>query len=363
MHVTQLDIQNFRSFSYAQIVFGPNVNLLLGANASGKTSVLEAIAFFAYGRSLRARQDKEAIAFDQIEARLRVQVARASGTADLTMKLTHQGKQVAVNRVAKKSLSDFLGHLYVVTFTPDDLEIVKAGPEDRRRFVNVSMAQYIPDYMTQLGAYNRLLAERNQLLKTKQLQTLDLWDEHLAQAGSLLVNARRQFCEQLRSRFDAQYRTLTPLAEQVDLEYRTDGSGVTPQEISRSLHLALTKSRTQDTQRGFTSVGPHRDDLLLTLAGRVASRFGSQGQQRSMVLALKLAVVDMIRAHTGEWPVILLDDVLSELDPNRQAALLSLLSQTQSVITSTHWPELPVQQTTQIFRVSHGILQSVSSPH
>jgi len=149
----------------------------------------------------------------------------------------------------------------------------------------------------------------------------------------------------------------------VDLEYRTDGSGVTPQEISRSLHLALTKSRTQDTQRGFTSVGPHRDDLLLTLAGRVASRFGSQGQQRSMVLALKLAVVDMIRAHTGEWPVILLDDVLSELDPNRQAALLSLLSQTQSVITSTHWPELPLQQTTQIFRVSHGILQSVSSPH
>lgn len=359
MFVRQLDIQNFRTFSYAQLQLSPGINVMIGENATGKTTILEALSFFAFGRSFRAAQDKDLIQFGQTETRLRVVLDPASQVTELAAKISPRGKQVTVNRVTKRSLSEFLGHLYCVAFTPDDLAIVKEGPEERRRFLNFSMAQYIHGYIRDLHLYTQLLEKRNQLLKMRQTDTLAIWDMQLCEVAAKVVFARKNFCQRLAQHFSDQYGLLAGETESATLHYATDAEASVVEQIAQQLRESLQRALVRDSQRGFTSVGPHRDDLKITLQDRPAARFASQGQQRSLVLALKLAVVHMIFAETGTYPVLLLDDVLSELDLSRQQHLLSLLQSTQTVITTTHHHDA-MQSGAKVFRVSHGIMQELT---
>lgn len=359
MYVKQLDVQSFRTFEYGQVQFSPEINVIFGDNGAGKTTILEALSFFAFGRSFRATQDKDVIQFGQTESRLRVVLEEARRPTELSAKITQRGKQVAVNRVAKKSLSEFLGHLYCVTFTPDDLAIVKEGPDQRRRFLNLSMAQYIPGYIKDLHLYNQLLDKRNQLLKAKQTDALPVWDAQMCEVAARVVSARRVFCAKLSEYCAAQYTSLSKGAEVLTIHYATETDAEAVSDIADQLQKALVRAEQRDSLRGFTSVGPHRDDLRLLLEDQSAARYSSQGQQRTIVLALKLAVVDMMVSETGVYPILLLDDVFSELDASRQEHLLSLLTRTQTVITATHAQDA-LPRATKAFRVTHGIMQEMT---
>lgn len=362
MMIRQLDMQNFRTYPYASICFTDRLNIIVGNNAEGKTSVLEALALFAYGRSLRAKQDKDTIRFSTSEARLRITLQRDEKQIEMAMKITEQGKQVTINRVPKKNLSEFLGHVYTVTFTPDDLQIIKEGPDVRRHFLTMSMAQYMPDLINHLHAYNQLLTQRNQLMKMRQLDTLDIWDQKMSVEGAHITFLRKKFIEQL-SQFSAErYHNLThssvQSSEQLHIVYKASCNGHTVEEFTEKLYDALQRSIPTDLQRGFTTVGPHRDDLQILIGDRLAVRFASQGQQRTAVLSLKLALVDLIHSATGQYPVLLLDDVLSELDTVRQEHLFSLLDKTQTILTAAHIERLKdlAIPPSKVFRVSHGII-------
>ena len=358
MKVSRLDMQYLRSYEFAQVVFDDHLNIVYGRNAQGKTTILEALALFAYGRSPRARFDREVIQFGRDESRLRALCLSQQGTSDLAIKLTAKGKQVMVNRVPKKSLSEFLGHFYAVYFSPDDLQIVKGGPEERRKFVNLGLAQIQPSFLQDLQQYNQLLNQRNRLLKMRQVSALDVWDEQMSQAGARIIAARYEFIQRLREQASLHYQTLSEHNDHLTIQYLTCCNDQSTADMTQTLLALLHNARSQDLARGFTTVGPHRDDLSIFLDHNRADRFASQGQQRSIVLALKLALVDCIYEKTQEYPVLLLDDVLSELDEARQSHLLQLVAHTQTILTTTHLSQVPpnLEVPYKVFRTAHGIL-------
>ncbi len=358
MKVNRLDVQNVRSYSFTQVEFGDNLNILYGRNAQGKTSILEALALFSYGRSPRAHFDREVISWGQEESRLRALCSGLQGTIDLAMKVTSKGKLVMVNRVTKKSLSEFLGHFYAVYFSPDDLQIVKGGPEDRRKFINLGLSQIQPSFLQDLQLYNHLLNQRNRLLKMRQPLALDVFDEQMSQAGARLIMARRQFIARLCELSAQHDDIISEKQDQLKIDYVTCTEDGKLEEIEQSLQDSWHQTREKDLQKGFTTIGPHRDDMNILLANQRADRFGSQGQQRSIVLSLKVALVDLIREKTGEYPVLLLDDVLSELDPIRQEHLVQIVSRTQTILTTTHPDQVPstLSVPRKVFETAHGIL-------
>ncbi len=358
MKVKRLDVQNVRSYSFTQVEFGENLNIIYGRNAQGKTTILESLALFSYGRSPRAHLDREVISFGQEESRLRVLCSGLQGTTDLAMKVTGKGKHVMVNRVTKKSLSEFLGHFYAVYFSPDDLQIVKGGPEDRRRFVNLGLSQIQPSFLQDLQLYNHLLNQRNRLLKMRQSLALDVFDEQMSQAGARLITARRQFVARLCELSAQHDDIISETQDQLKIAYITCAEDGGLEEIAENLQHSWHQARDKDLQKGFTTIGPHRDDMSILLANQRADRFGSQGQQRSIVLSLKIALVDHIREKTGEYPVLLLDDVLSELDEVRQQHLLQLIGRTQTILTTTHPDQVPstLSVPRKVFETAHGIL-------
>lgn len=358
MKVNRLDVQSIRSYSFTQIEFGENLNILYGRNAQGKTTILEALALFSYGRSPRAHSDRELISFGQEESQLRALCSGLRGTMDLAMKLTDKGKLVMVNRVTKKSLSEFLGHFYAVYFSPDDLQIVKGGPEDRRRFINLGLSQIQPSFLQDLQLYNHLLNQRNRLLKMRQSSALEVFDEQMSQAGARLITARRYFIARLCELATQHDDVMSEKNDQLKINYVTCAIDETIEEISLNLQRSWYGARDKDLQKGYTTIGPHRDDMAILLADQRADRYGSQGQQRSIVLSLKLALVDHIHEKTGEYPVLLLDDVLSELDRSRQHHLLQLVARTQTILTTTHPDQVPstLSVPRKVFETTHGII-------
>ena len=357
MKIDRLDIQSFRCYSYVSTQFHPHLTILTGGNAQGKTSILEALSLFTYGRSFRAHSDRETIRFGEQEARLRLMFSRHSGREEMGMRISGKGKGISVNRVSKHNLSEFLGRFQSVVFTPEDLRFVKDGPEHRRRFLNLSLAQMHPDYVARLQLYNKLLQQRNQLLKTRHSGSLELWDEQLVPAGVGVAESRARFIDELRPYTKQGYEVIAGMNDVVDVEYRPGFPNHGSASYADALSHALVRSRSVDEKRGFTSAGPHRDDLVITFNGAAAT-YASQGQQRTAVLAIKLAVAQWVREKTGEHPVLLLDDVLSELDLPRQRNLLAALSGAQVVLTVTHGHDiLPTDASdAKVFRVANGII-------
>ncbi|MHB1953985.1 MAG: DNA replication/repair protein RecF [Sulfobacillus sp.] len=357
MNVDRLDIQSFRCYPYTSVQFHPHLTVLSGTNAQGKTSILEALGMFTYGRSFRAASDRETIRFGEQEARLRMLFRVGAGVQEMGIRIGKKGKSVSINRMPKKNLSEFLGRFQAVVFTPDDLRLVKDGPEHRRRFLNLSLAQLRPHYVAGLQLYNRLLQQRNQLLKTHQFASLSVWDDQLAPAGARVAESREEFAAQLQPYVQQSYQTIAGAADSMNIVYQAGFANQGPSSYESALRNELARTRASDEKRGFTSAGPHRDDLAITFNGMTAA-YASQGQQKTAVLAVKLAVARWIRQTTGEHPVLLLDDVLSELDLARQNNLLLALDGAQVILTLTHGYESlrQVAPDAQVLRVADGII-------
>jgi len=334
MWIKSVEGKNFRNYKALSIELDKGINLLYGDNAQGKTNILEIIYICSTSRSHRGSKDKELILFGEEEAHLRLFVYKRKDLHKIDIHYKKNGKKgIAIDGVPVKKASEMFGYLNVVMFSPDDLAIVKNGPAERRRFLDKEICQIDPVYMDDLGKYNKILDHRNRLLKEipfrpSLLDTLDVWDEQLAAYGKRITEKREEFIQNTGGLCREIHRTLTSGKEEMELEYEKNVSSENFTEI-------LKESRERDIHTAQTNRGPHRDDFVIKANGIDLRTFGSQGQQRSAAVSLKLSEIKMIKDVTGEDPVLLLDDVLSELDGSRQESLLKEINNIQTVITGT----------------------------
>ena len=340
MRLRSLRLRNHRNYAQLDLVPGEGVNVFVGANGQGKTNLLEAVAMLALSSSPRARRDQELVGPVAPASRIEADIESGGRTVHLVIALDVEGERA--RRVievdgARRRAVDLPGQFRITLFWPDDLGLVKAGPELRRRFLNQMLVQVEPGYARSLAGLRRVLEQRNSLLKRMALgedsgETLDAWNEELVSVGSAIVDARRRAAGELGPEA-ARYHARIASGERLEVVYEGP-----PDDLAGAVHNSLA----EDLRRGSTSVGPHRDDLAILLDGQDARAFASQGQQRTAVVSLKLAEASLIAGRTGERPVLLLDDVLSELDGERRAALLDqVAADGQVIITSVEAGPFP----------------------
>ena len=357
MIVKSLELKNYRNYERLSIDFDPSTNIIYGDNAQGKTNILEAICVSGTSRSHRGSRDKDMIRFGEQEAHIRTIVEKNSSEyrIDIHLKNNHS-KGIAINKVPIKKSSDLFGILNIIFFSPEDLAIIKNGPDKRRRFIDMELCQIDRVYLYNLTEYSKTLNQRNKLLKDivfnkKLLDTLPVWDDKLAEYGSKIIKRREEFVETIAPLVSELHRQISNDREEVELFYEKNVS-------AEGMREALDFSYDNDIRLGSTTKGPHRDDLRFDLGGVDLRKFGSQGQQRTAALSLKLSEVTMMEKETGEKPVLLLDDVLSELDSNRQKDLLKSLSDTQTLITCTGLDDFVKNQyqVNKVFEVKNGVI-------
>lgn len=318
------------------------LNIFVGDNAQGKTNLLESIYICSNGKSYRTSKDKELINLDKNKAYIGLKVIKERFTKSIEIKFDKEvKKRIKVNKVELNKNSELVGVLNVVVFSPEDLKLVKEGPSERRSFLDGEISQIRPRYKYSLAKYNRILMQRNNLLKSRINQNcynmLDVWDTQLSHAGADIIVERIKFIEKLAIISKNIHNKLTGGLEELKLKYLPSFQvdGLNRQDVQMSLKSILEKNIEKDIQKGNTEFGPHRDDLDIIINEVSARTFGSQGQQRTAALSLKLAEVELIKYEIGEYPVLLLDDVFSELDINRRKFLITTFKEIQTIITST----------------------------
>lgn len=344
MQINNLQLVNFRNYEHTQIQLGPNLNLFVGPNAQGKTNILEAVYLCATGRSFRTNKDQEMINWGQSFFRVGIGAYRRPTNLNVELIYDKKQKKVKINGLAKKRLSDLIGQLKVVLFSPEHLQLVKGGPAERRRFIDILLSQISPMYFHALQQYFKVLNQRNNLLKANsfvnpQLATqLEVWDSQLVEWGTRIIAKRLETVEKIKSLAQKYHNNITEGDESFSLGYRCSIKDCTnSKSVNTSTYWdSLVEHRKNDVIRGFTSIGPHRDDLIILVNDNELRNFGSQGQQRTIVLALKLAEVELMQLESGDSPVLLLDDVMSELDDRRSKFLIQSISgNIQTLITAT----------------------------
>lgn len=342
MKIESLTLTNFRNIQSMRFVPRPGVNIICGDNAQGKTNLLEAVWLFLGARSFRSAKESEFIAFGEEEARLEMVFSAQGRSQNARILFRPEKKVFTLNQIDRHSPSEFSGAFCAVVFFPDHLNLVKQGPEHRRRLVDQSLCQAYPKYAKALEGYGRILQQRGNLLRdaayhAELLDTLDAWDETLLEYGSYIASTRARYLERLGLLAEEVYGGIASKKERLTVRYQHSfhpEEAVTDRgEIRAGMAEALRAARPRDLQSGVTHIGPHRDDLLLLLGGKNARSFGSQGQQRSIVLSLKLAECAVLAGSCGEEPVVLLDDVMSELDEGRRSYLLREMKGRQVLIT------------------------------
>ena len=338
MIIKKLQLSNFRNYEGLTIEFSEGVNLLYGDNAKGKTNILEAVFMIATTKSIRGSKDKDMIRFGQEEAHICAFVEKGGIPHKMDIHLRKNKKKgLAVDGIPVKRSAEFLGLLHGIAFSPDDLSMMKEGPELRRRFMDLELCQTDPLYVSNLAGYNRVLAERNDLLKQIAVKpslqdTLPVWDAQLLEFGTYLIRARRKFLEKLAPIVEEKHRMLSGDKETLKIAYEPDCT-------EDSFGIKLAEATDRDLALRFTSVGPHRDDMSLFINGNNVRLYGSQGQQRTAALSLKFAEIELVKNVIRESPILLLDDVLSELDRSRQLQLLSEMQDVQTIVTCTGMEE------------------------
>ncbi len=336
MYVQSLELNNFRNYSNLDISFDIGTNILYGNNAQGKTNILEAIYLFGTSKSHRGSKDKDMIRFGCEDSHMKMVVMKNDVPVRIDMHLKkNKTKGIAVNGIPIKKLGELFGLINVVFFSPEDLSIIKSGPAERRRFIDLELCQLDKLYVYNLVNYNKIVNQRNQLLKElnfyydKDLyETLDIWDIQLADFGSKIITRRTEFIEDLNEIIYGIHRNITNGKEELYIKYE-------PNIFDNNLYDELIKNRDKDIKYKTTSVGPHRDDISFYDKNIDLRKFGSQGQQRTAALSLKLSEIELVKSIIKDMPVLLLDDVLSELDSNRQSHLLNSLNNVQTIITCT----------------------------
>jgi DNA replication and repair protein RecF len=341
MWVKGLSLKDFRNFTTLQAELSPGINILHGDNAQGKTNFLEAIYFCATGRSRRAGDEMELIRFGQRESHLRAEVVRSATSVCVidahlqhTQSSRHTLKGMAVDHLSIRQLGELSGILTVVTFSPEDMSLIKSGPAERRAFMDRELCQISPVYYHALRQYTRALKQRNNLLKIlqknpQQTDTVGIWNEQLCQYGRKLMASRADFTKRAGEIANALHLSLTGGAEQLSVVYRPHIAN--PDDYAEKLERGLAR----DIMLGSTYWGVHKDDILFLINNTEARVYGSQGQQRTAALSVKLAEINIIRESLSIQPVLLLDDVLSELDGHRQSFLLSRIEPLQTILACT----------------------------
>jgi len=342
VNVTELKVKDYRNASERVVTLVPGANAFVGANARGKTNLLEAVYFAGVGKSFRTPRDRELIMTGKDRAFISVTADKDTGAETVEIVIDRAvNKRVAINGLPISRMSELMGVCPVVLFCPDGLKIVKEAPSDRRRFMDISLCQVSKAYFAALSRYDKILQSRNKLLKSggANKNTLAPWNELLADTGARIVKSRRGFLAKLLPFADASHSYLSGGAETLGLAYE-GADGADAEAVKYNLLDAYEKDFEADLRLKYTHSGPHRDDIAITVNGADVRSFGSQGQQRTVALALKLAEMRLLTDVLGTSPVLLLDDVFSELDAARRKKLLSALDGFQTVITSTDDAEL-----------------------
>ncbi len=337
MFVKQISLVDFRNYVNETVTFEDKVNFVVGSNAQGKTNLLEAVYLCSVGKSARTPRDKELIFHDKQRAKIKLTVSKSYGSDTVEIILDKEcPKRVAVNGLPISRIGELMGVVSTVFFSPDEMRIVKEAPSDRRRFMDIALCQMSRTYFYLLSRYNKILMQRNKLLKGGFVEgdALDVWDIQLADVGSKIIKTRRGFISSIGGITGECHSYLTDGEETLSLEYESI-DGETTDEIKKNFCSLLAAERERDKLRGYTHSGPHKDDIAFKIGDEDIRSFGSQGQQRTASLALKLAEVEIV-GRRGEYPVLLLDDVLSELDLKRQKRLMNKIRDYQTIITCTH---------------------------
>ena len=360
MKITQLELSEFRNYESLSVQFDPSVNILYGDNAQGKTNVLEAIYLCGTTKSHKGSKEKEMIRLSSEESHIRMQIEKAGIPHRIDMHLRkNKAKGVAIDGVTIKRSSELMGLLHIVFFSPEDLSMIKNGPGERRRFIDLELCQLDPTYLFHLSNYNRAVNQRNNLLKqigfNKSLKdTVEVWDLQLMEHGSVIIDTRKRFVDELNELLPKIHAKLSGGKEELFVRYEPN---VTKQEFGQKLAMNFER----DLLLKVTGNGPHRDDISFFVGDKNLKSFGSQGQQRTAALSLKLAEIELVRNKIKESPVLLLDDVLSELDRNRQSYLLESITDLQTIITCTGLEEFVDNKKRyhKIFHVVEGIMNEV----
>lgn len=359
MIIKSLELSNFRNYGFLDLTFDKGTNILYGDNAQGKTNILEAIYLCATTKSHRGTKDRDIVNFNEEEAHIRAYLEKKEEEIRIDMHLRkNKSKGVAIDGTRIKKAAELLGIMNVVFFSPEDLSIIKNGPAERRRFMDMELCQLDASYLYRLNQYNRIVNQRNRLLKdmwgnSSMRDMLSVWDEQLANFGEKIIERRVLFAGQLNEIIAGIHHRLSGGREQLQIVYEPD---VAPGRLAE--RLAACQER--DIRLKMTSAGPHRDDFAFLADGIDIRKFGSQGQQRTAALSLKLSEIELVKKVTNDTPVLLLDDVLSELDSSRQNYLLNSIGEIQTIITCTGLDEFVNNrfEINRVFQVSNGTVEA-----
>ncbi|MFL2101246.1 DNA replication/repair protein RecF [Desemzia sp. FAM 24101] len=372
MYINEMKLTNYRNYADAEVTFSNGINVFLGENAQGKTNLMEAIYVLAMARSHRTSSDKELIQWEKDFAKISGRVQKKNSSFPLEIVLSKKGKQARFNHLEQKKLSSYIGNLNVILFAPEDLSLVKGSPSVRRKFVDMELGQMNPVYLHHLVEYQHLLKSRNLYLKqlsmkqASDLTFLEVLTEQMAAHGASILAERFLFVEQLQNWAQTIHQEISKQKEVLEIHYHSSVPLENPTDKDANyIHLMDTykANQTRELEQRTTLTGPHRDDLKFYVNGKNVQTYGSQGQQRTTALSVKLAEINLMQEMTGEYPVLLLDDVLSELDDSRQTHLLKAIQnkvQTFLTTTSLDGIEKNLIEAPRVFNIDQGQVEMES---
>jgi len=333
MWVKKIKITNFRNYNKEEINLSENINIFYGENAQGKTNIIESIFLGSIGKSFRAKKDIEMINLNSEESLIELEYEKSDRDGKIKIELSNK-KSIYINGIKIKKLSELLGNINIVIFTPDDINILKGGPQNRRRFLDIMISQLKPNYMYNLNLYQKTLEQRNNYLRqiredNKDENLLDIWDEKIAEYAINVYKYRKEFIDKIKNKIEIIHKEITKEKEKIEINYNSEC-------INEEEYIKLLKSRRKlDIIKGFTTKGIHRDDFVIYINDKELNVYGSQGQHRTAILSLKLSELRIIYDEIGEYPILLLDDFMSELDESRRKKFLEKIENTQVIITCT----------------------------
>lgn len=362
MIIEKLILENFRNYQKSEFMFSSGINILTGSNAQGKTNCAEAIFYLCTGYSPRATRDKQVIRYGEQKCKIEGVAFSRFGKVNVEIIFDEKGKTVKVNGAPLNKIGDLMGNVNSVFFNPGELKLIQESPEDRRRFMDIAISQMSRNYFFALQKYRKILNQRNDLLKSPDrdviYDTLPFWDVELSKWAEIIINERNEFIKNLTPYAQKIHYLITGEKEKLEIIPEISFKNVDGESVSASLKASLLERLEKDIVLGYTGVGPHRDDLKIKINGVDVRTYGSQGQQRTASLSLKLAELEVFKDKFKEYPVLILDDAFSELDKTRRANLMKIIKDMQVIITCTELDSemISYDGNVKIFNIENGAI-------